>query len=267
MSTQALDPAYAEAAARHGGDAQQQAGRKPGAGLALGLLAVTLLVVLSAVQAHRAAPAAARSRVSLLAEVNRESASVTALEGEVSRLRAETARLRDAALASTSVGAALTDHLDQEELAAGTVAVTGPGLRVVLDDAPASAAGQRNRVLDRDVQAVVNGLWAAGAEAIAIDGQRLTAQSAIRAAGQAILVDFQPVPAPYTISAIGDPVAMATAFGSSPVAGRMRSYQQLYGLRFSFARTARLVLPAASDLSVRYASPVPAPSASPRSHS
>ena len=54
-----------------------------------------------------------------------------------------------------------------------------------------------------DLQNVANALWAAGAEAIAINGQRLTATSTIRAAGNAILVDFRPVTSPYEVSAIG----------------------------------------------------------------
>ena len=111
-------------------------------------------------------------------------------------------------------------------------------------------------MLDRDLQSLVNALWAAGAEAIAIDDQRLTTQSAIRQAGSSILVNFEPVPRPYTITAIGDPVAMATSFGASEAAARMRTYAQVYGLHFGFARAEALSVPRAPGLPLRYAKPV-----------
>jgi uncharacterized protein YlxW (UPF0749 family) len=97
----------------------------------------------------------------------------------------------------------------EQQAAAGLAAVTGPGSVVRLADAPAPidpatgrpSATEVNRVLDIDLQAVVNGLWASGAEAIAVNGQRLTATSTIRVAGNAILVDFRPVTSPYEVSA------------------------------------------------------------------
>ena len=108
---------------------------------------------------------------------------------------------------------------DQGELVAllsGATAVQGPGVKLVVDDAKDSRSGRRRararavgfsdtgRVRDRDMQRVVNGLWESGAEAIAINGQRLTALSAIRAAGDAILVDNRPLVPPYTVLAVGD---------------------------------------------------------------
>lgn len=268
LSRDSLDPGYREAAARRavaatdpGDGAPTEPGQRHHALLAAGVLGCTVLIVLAAVQAHLSAPAAARSRSLLAAEVTRQTKSVSELEREVAALRTETAQLRDTTLRSSSQGAALSRQLAAEEFALGTVAVAGPGLRVTLGDATASPGGGQgpNRVLDRDLQAVVNALWASGAEAVAIDGERLSAQSAIRQAGDAILVDFKPVTSPYDIKAVGDPVAMETAFGASAVAARMRSYVQLYGLRFAYHRAAHLTLPAATDVAVRYAHPIPFP--------
>src|SRR5206468_3747517 len=96
------------------------------------------------------------------------------------------------------------------------VAVKGPGLEVVLRDPPvrstSASAGRAGSVpinaghilTDRDVRSVVNQLWANGAEAISVNGIRLTPTSAIRFAGQAVLVDFQPITSPYTVRAIGN---------------------------------------------------------------
>ena len=98
----------------------------------------------------------------------------------------------------------------RDELAAGTGAVGGPGLRVTVEDAPVTradpeAADPDLRVQDVDLQVVVNGLWAAGAEAVAVNGQRLTALTAIRTAGSAILVDLAPLSSPYVVEAVGRP--------------------------------------------------------------
>jgi uncharacterized protein YlxW (UPF0749 family) len=265
LSTSSLDPGYAEAARRRAGDpsSTRAGGTRAGRAmtLAFGVLAATLVVVLAAVQAHVRAPAAARNRADLVAAVQRQSRAVDALDREVGSLRADVTRLRDAQLTGTASGASLAAQLRAEELAGGAVAVAGPGLRVTLDDAAAAGTTGTNRVLDRDLQAVVNALWASGAEAVAINGQRLTAQSAIRQAGDAILVDFQPLSPPYHVDAVGDPIALETGFGSSAAAARLRDYVQLYGLRFRYTRESRLELPAAAGESLHYARPLPSPRA------
>src|SRR5918994_1872373 len=111
-------------------------------------------------------------------------------------------------------------------LLAGATEVEGPGVKLVVDDAkdtdqggdgPRESSGfsDTGRVRDRDMQRIVNGLWESGAEAVAINGQRLTALSAIRAAGDAILVDNRPLVPPYTVLAVGDGKKLSTAFQDS----------------------------------------------------
>jgi small basic protein len=119
---------------------------------------------------------------------------------------------------------------DQGELVgilAGAVEVHGPGVKLVVNDAKEADQGgdgdaretsgfsDTGRVRDRDMQRVVNGLWESGAEAISINGQRLTALSAIRAAGDAILVDNKPLVPPYTVLAVGDGERLSTEFQNS----------------------------------------------------
>jgi uncharacterized protein YlxW (UPF0749 family) len=258
IAQQALDPAYADVAARRRSDPSAPVEHSPTRGaLAMGgVLGATLLLVLAAVQTHRHAPSAERSRQSLVAQVQRETASVTRLQRSLDTLRDRTQQLRDRVLQSSTTGSALAARVDAADLAAGTLAATGPGLKVVVDDAADSTGG--NQVLDRDLQSLVNALWAAGAEAVAIDNQRITAQTAIRQAGSQILVNLAPVARPYVIVAIGDPVALATSFGSSDAVSRMRTYSQLYGLRFHFTRASSLIAPSAPGLTLRYAVPVPA---------
>jgi uncharacterized protein YlxW (UPF0749 family) len=264
LSTDALDPGYAAAAARK---RQAGAGGQRPRWLLVGatVIAATLVIVIAAVQTRAGAPAAAKSRSALIAAVNRQSTAVDRLERSLAALNAQQSALRDATLAETSAGSALARRIAAEELVLGTLPVVGPGLRVTLGDATASRGGARSRVLDSDLQEVTNALWTAGAEAIAVNGQRLSAQSAIRQAGDAILVDFRPLVSPYVITVIGSPVDLETRFGASDTAARMRGYAQLYGLRFSYSRAGRLSLPAATDATLRFARPVPAPS--PRGHS
>jgi uncharacterized protein YlxW (UPF0749 family) len=254
IATQALDPAYAEAAARRarttGSDSPGPRSR-PAVVLA-GVLAATLVIVVAAVQAHRHAPAADRTRQALVAQVEHRTGAVAALQRRLDDLRRRTTDLRTRSLASSAAGASLSRQLSTMELLAGTVAASGPGLRVVVDDAAEGGAGA-NRVLDHDLQQLVNALWAAGAEAVAVGPQRLTAESAIRQAGSAVLVNFEPVRPPYTISALGDPVALETSFGSSRAAARMRTLVQLYGLRFHYSRSDGLTVPPAPGLTLRHA--------------
>ena len=95
-----------------------------------------------------------------------------------------------------------------------------------------------------DLQIVSNGLWAAGAEAISINGQRLTTRSAIRFAGQAILVDFRPLVRPYVVTAIGDAKALQSSFGSSPTGSYLKSLEDNYGIPVAISGSASLTCPA-----------------------
>jgi uncharacterized protein YlxW (UPF0749 family) len=253
IAAQALDPGYAEAAVRRAAEpGPPPRGRALPVAVGAGLVAALLSI--AAAQAHAQAPALDRSRQALLDQVDTQTAAVGAMQVRLNRLRDTTTRLRDQLLTTSRSGNALADRLGAEELAAGTTAVSGPGLRVVLDDAPPSG-GADNRVLDSDLQAAVNALWAAGAEAVTVGSQRLTAQSAIRQAGNAILVNFEPLTPPYVVSAIGDPVELETRFGASQTAARLRTLSQLYGLAFHYARVDELRLPAAPGLTLRYARP------------
>jgi uncharacterized protein YlxW (UPF0749 family) len=107
------------------------------------------------------------------------------------------------------------------------------------------------------MQRVVNGLWSSGAEAISVNGQRLTALSAIRAAGDAILVDNKPLAPPYTVLAIGDGERLSKAFQDSADGQYLQVLKDDYGIRASVTVQDKLRLAAAPSLTVRYAKPVP----------
>ncbi len=114
-------------------------------------------------------------------------------------------------------------------------------------------------MLSKDLQVVTNALWEAGAEAISINGQRLTARSAIRFAGDAILVNYRPLTRPYVISAIGDPQNLQVEFADNEGGSYVRALEDNYGVRVTMAGAKKLTLPGAPALTVRNATKASAP--------
>ena len=176
------------------------------------------------------------------AEIDERQAAVEQATDRVADLRSTLA-----SSAATTQEAALIANLDRM---AGTSVLTGPGLTVTIHDAPDAAAGSLNRVLDRDLQLIVNALWKMGASGIAINGQRLTGQSAIRGAGQAILVDYRPVLAPYRIDAVG---TATTGPEDNDLVHLLTGLREAYGLD-STVSAGDVALPAGEVRAPRFAS-------------
>ncbi len=263
-----LDPAYGQAAAARAARGEEPAPRRRGAQVlvALTMVGAGLLVAVTYDQAATKVQGRQEIRAALVRDIQAESELSDDLAGQLADLRAEVSRTSDDLLAATAVGQRALDALARAEQGTAAVAVTGPGLLVTLANAEAEAdddpvggsTGEdpRGRVQDGDLQLVVNALWAAGAEAISINGQRLGPTSAIRFAGEAVLVDFRPVTNPYEVSAIGDPDAMAAAFLGSPEVRSLASVSLNFGLRFDFAEEEELSLPAAGSPELRSAEPL-----------
>ncbi|MET0740913.1 MAG: DUF881 domain-containing protein [Candidatus Nanopelagicales bacterium] len=251
----ALDSGYAEAAAR----AQAEQVRRPDwkrrrwGGLwavALVLAVLGFEVVAVVIEQRQDEPAAAAARSALVERIADATSTYDELHAELSQLRAEVEAIRTSVLEAAGTGQTLVDQLAALGVATGTVAVTGPGVEVVLDDAaegdvPDDIDQELTRVLDRDLQLTVNGLWAAGAEAVAVNGQRLTSLSAIRSAGDAILVNYRPLTRPYIIEAIGNPSTMSVDFADGEAGRTLRTLQQTYGIRFEVEDVEDLELAAA----------------------
>lgn len=257
-----LDEGYAEASARREADGTAGLPRTLKAKLALaaGLVLAAMVVTLGAAQARVAAPVLAKERQELIDRVQRANEHADALERDTERLRTEVADRQRAAL-KQQVG----ERGRLVELLAGATEVHGPGVKLVVDDAkgassgggggPRESAGFSNtgRVRDRDMQRIVNGLWQSGAEAVSINGQRLTALSAIRAAGDAILVDNKPLVPPYEVLAVGDKKRLGPTFQDSVDGQYLHVLQESYGIRYSLTPMDEVRLPAASSLTVRTA--------------
>ncbi len=111
-----------------------------------------------------------------------------------------------------------------------------------------------------DLQLVVNALWRAGAEAIAVNGRRVIGTTAIRKAGSAILVNYRAVSSPYRIVALGDPEALNRRLTESEIAERFDVWTDVYELGFTVERVDVLVAPALQGLQdLRWAAPGEAP--------
>lgn len=266
-----LEPAYAEAAARRSAGAPSAGSGRGRTAVVAALALLGLLLGTAYVDARDAAPASERTRQSLLEDVRRDSARSADLRARLAALRAEVSEAVDAELRATQVGRDRREAVATLETVIGLVAVDGPGVIVTVSDAapvetvdpvtgdPVTAVPEAGVVLDLDLQAVVNALWAAGAEAIAVNGQRLASRTSIRTAGEAVLVDFQPVLNPYVVRAIGDPARLLPRFAGSQTAARYEAYQQLYGIGFTLVAQETLSVPAASDTDLRYAVAVEPP--------
>lgn len=163
---------------------------------------------------------------------------------------------------------------DADAMAAGVGAapVSGPGLQVVLDDAgytletlPEGYTVDDVVVHEQDVQAVVNALWAGGAEAMMIQDQRIVATSAVQCVGNTLYLQGRVYSPPYTITAVGDVDRMQQALVGDPVVSNYRAWADILGLGYAVEEVGEVELPAfRGTVRPRYAqavteSPTPAP--------
>ncbi|YAL81794.1 DUF881 domain-containing protein [Dermacoccaceae bacterium W4C1] len=211
-------------------------------GLLLALAATTLRVPRESAQA---------AKQGIIDQIDTGQSDNDRAAARVTALRKDVENAQQARLGSGDLSAALT----RTEVAAGTVAVTGPGLRMTLDDSAGARAenGSEPRAADQgsptltssDLQILVNGLFQTGAEAISINGQRLTSLSAIRFAGAAILVNFRPLTRPYVVTAVGPPT-MRSKFSAGASGDYLNDLKSSIQLSVSITTAGPFTVPAAT---------------------
>lgn len=166
-------------------------------------------------------------------------------------LRLQTEELRDEVEqmgGQEPLSADLQDQVEAAAKAASILPMEGPAVRVTLNDAPVDVkpAGVDDDALvvhQQDIQAVVNALWAGGAEAMAIQGQRVIATTGIKCVGNTVVLHGVPYAPPYVIVAIGDHDAMERALDDSQALQIYRQYVAAYGLGYSQERLAEAEVP------------------------
>ncbi|WP_231505230.1 DUF881 domain-containing protein [Cellulomonas sp. URHE0023] len=264
-----LDPGYAEAAVKKAqGRAHPRTFRSVSTLVAIAV-ALGLGTTAATVALRQPASSAQRAREILEGQIQERTTKAEDLQEQIDDLTSEVGSLQSDVLGGEDAG--LHDGTSPVLVEAGVVPVAGRGLRIELADAPSDDQDAQDptlRVQDVDLQVVVNGLWASGAEAIAINGHRLTAMTAIRSAGDAVLVDLVSLSSPYKIDAIGDPVAMQPALARTSAGQHMSTLRTTYGIGVQMSSKSRLELPGTGPVTLHDATvlgasdePSPAPAA------
>jgi uncharacterized protein YlxW (UPF0749 family) len=190
------------------------------------------------------------------------------LQRQQDALKARILTLRDdlQALEATGEGGAavtkdLTDQLEQARIAAGLVALQGPGLVIQLSDSTVAIPPDVNErdylVSGEDVRTVVEELWLAGAEAIAVNGERVAVGTAIVDIGGSVLVNSAYLAPPYQVSAIG-PEGMLERMTQSPTfVDFVRARAETFGIAVGYAVSDTVDVPAyAGSINLRHGRPV-----------
>jgi uncharacterized protein YlxW (UPF0749 family) len=265
MMQRPLDPGYAAAA-----DSRQKSGLPAATGHRSPML-VIFAVLVGALLATSAlalrAPEASASKVKgeLVGRIEARRAHADAETRLIATVQDEINAAQAAALIRQSQ-TGLAAELSSLDLAAGTVPLTGPGLVLTIDDADtqgdtkntnvdprAGTAPDQGKVIAKDLQIIVNGLWQAGAEAISVNGHRLTARASIRFAGEAILVDYRPLVRPYVITAIGEAGTLSVEFADSTGGSYLQSLKANYRIRAAIQERDPVTVPGDPTLSVQKA--------------
>ncbi len=277
----ALDPSYAQAAARHRAEraiVSAETGRQAGwgarwrrtglAGAAL-LLGAGALAGIAISSEQKVIPEVSAARSALAGNADQRTAQVRSLEQSLLARQREVASLQRTQLQDSATGRSLQQMDNTLAAAAAESAVRGPGVTVTVTNAPepagsstgstatrpqGSTAGETGQVTDRDLQDIVNALWASGAQAISIGGVRLGPQTAIRTAGQTILVAFEPLRSPYVIRAVGAPGLQQAARSAGMLSAAGDPY--LADLAVKVQTSSVLTLPAATPGQVSVGQPL-----------
>lgn len=215
------------------------------------LMAATLLLMGFLVAAQVKAGRALTSQVdiptrnvyALATLLKSERAAHQSLEAEVGELRARLEQYEHAAAQGSRLTEAMGKELESLRIAAGLKAMRGPGVTVRVEDPKTQPKGGTNPIVVtyQDLVAVINELWAAGAEAVALNGQRLTATTGMSQVGGTVVVNLQRLNAPFVVFAIGDP---ATMEGALNIRGGLVESLRALGLVISVRRNDTLTVPA-----------------------
>lgn len=204
ITARSMDEDYAHVAQQRAaaGRPRTQATRPHWASLLL-IAVLGVMAAVVSVQTDREAEVNELSRAALVDQINSRRADLRSVQAEVARMSASNQSL---ASNSTLLQTRLDDiasKVRRAELATGYAPVHGPGVRITVDNP--DGADVNDEIRDEDLAFLIDGLWEAGAEAIAINDQRLNLLGGIRNTNRAIHVNGRPVNAPYVIAAIGDP--------------------------------------------------------------
>ena len=211
-----------------------------------------LILAVAAVQTDLSRPALEEERAGLIERIHAQGDNFDELERRSGVLAADVRGLQADVDRLTTQGEQVGQRAERLGVVTGSVPVGGPGLVVTVDDA-GPAAGHQGQVLDGDLRTLVNGLWVAGAEAVSVNGQRVTSRTAIGSANRAITVNFRSLRAPYVVCAIGDPDTIEARFFETAAGQAWLDLEANFGLGFETETDPSLTIPARGVGQLRYA--------------
>jgi uncharacterized protein YlxW (UPF0749 family) len=180
-----------------------------------------------------------------------------ALKAQILDLRSQVGQLEAQGAGSDAIVKQLNDELQQARIAAGLVALDGPGIVFRLEDSGAAAAGADSLVTARDVRTVVEELWLAGAEAVSVNGERVTVSTAFLDIGGSVLANSAYLAPPYTVAAIGPRGLYDHVRGSASFVAFVADRVQGAGIQLSVAQLDTVTVQAfAGTVNVRFGQPV-----------
>ena len=221
-----------------------QAGGRPLVAVAAAVIAFIGVLVTRAEPVDPESRLPRRYRLADLIEA--EQRETAALRREVAALRADIETERARSAERLGLTTSRREELDEIELQAGLVPLEGAGLQVTLDDSKLDEPPPGGNVNDlvihsQDVQAVVNALWRAGAEAMSINGQRLVGTSAVLCVGNTLLLNGTVHSPPYVVTAVG---ATRDRFVADQLVKDLQSAAKVFSLGFAIQRDDDLAVPA-----------------------
>ena len=258
MLQRPLDPSYAAAADRREAQGRPRSTSLRSPLLIIATVLIGLVVGVASYNLTTANKPRSQARAELIGQIQDRRSEVDAMTAQATTLQGQLTDLEGEQLGND----ALANRTRELATQVGAVPLHGPGFTLTLDDAPTSGSddaaengGQadQGKVLAKDLQYVTNALWESGAEAVSINGKRLTATSAIRFAGSALVVDYRPLTRPYVVTALGDPKRFPAVFADGAGGTYLSTLRNTFGIRVDTEVSDDLTVPAAVGLTTRYA--------------
>jgi uncharacterized protein YlxW (UPF0749 family) len=244
ITQQSLDEDYQHVAE------QRRSGTRPES-LRTGRSARTLVAVLlfgallavAAVQTARNAHVTSAGRQQLISRIDARRSALADIQDRTARLRTDNAAAQTRYDAAGNRLESLYDARDAQMVRTGFDVMTGPGVKVVVDDAP--DGGADGQVRDKDLRLLVNGLWEAGATGVSVNGHRVTTLSALRNSGDVIRINGVSLSPPYTVLAVGDNRTLQADLAESTSGGRFQAVTDQFGMPVTMENRDSVRLPSA----------------------
>ncbi len=180
------------------------------------------------------------------------------LKRTIGRLRQELDKKQQEAVANTQILRDVRQELTKQKMYAGLLDVRGPGVIITLSDGPRALGGNADQYLihDYDLRDVVNVLWMADSEAIAINDERIVNSTSIYCVGSTIMINDTRLSPPYEVRAIGNPIRQLDYLRNPGYLSELKTRQERFKIGLEFSRIETISIPAyRGSLRHKYAQP------------